>query len=155
MAGKPDSDDVPTLVTTDEDVPVDQLPVIAKARRRQRRRRRKKDSLRPEDVRQRMTVSDDATVVVDNAADTSLSTNSTCRCEHAAHGEDNQEATAAPAAKASRQNFDIGHIEFEVPSELKCSVTLLTFGEWMQVVKDNPQTTTQTDEDESSCALTQ
>ena len=139
MAGKPETDDVPILVTsTDEDAAI-QLPSLSsKASRRRRRRRRKKESLRPEDVRQRVTVSDDVTVVVDKAADTSSSGNCTSKREHATQGENKQDATAETTAQASRHNFTTGRIEFEVPSELKCSVTLMTFGEWVQVVKDNP-----------------
>ena len=138
MAGKPDSDDVPTLITTDEEAAVDQLPTSAKTRRRQRRRRQKKQSLRPGDVRQRMTVSDDVTVVVDEAADTSSSLNCSYRCGHLTRGEDSRDAASETSTQTSRQNSCTGRVEFEVPSELKCSVTLLTFGEWVQVVKDNP-----------------
>ena len=138
MAGKPEIGDVSILISSaDVDAATDQLPRKASKKRRRHQRRQREQSLRPSDVRQRTTVSDNVVVVVNSAAEPSASKICASRSKNTTRSNDVDGATAEPTATASCQNSTNGRIDVEVLSELQCSVSISTFGEWVLIVKDN------------------
>ena len=133
MAGKPEDNDVPiSALSTDDEAAAERLPakIIARRRRRQRRRQRRRDIRRQE-------VSNDtaaATQVVDSSSMKKFTNND----DNTTRDERLEGAAAETSAVASGQNSTNGHIDIEVPCHLQCDVSLFTFGEWVEIVKDNP-----------------
>ena len=140
MAGKPEDDDVPILVSSDdEDTATERLSTRTEARRRRRRerRRRRKERLRPGDVRRQEKVSD-ATTVAAQAVDSTSDNSVTSTNDDTTREEVSEDATAESTAAASGQNSAVGHVTFDVPQDLQCDISLFTFGEWVQIVKEHP-----------------